>query len=388
MKIAFLAEAFLADGTTGVNGTQVQMFNLARAIAGRGHEVHYFTITRSGEMNRDIVDGIDVHPVYVEPGLFSWRSSNRRFKRLLDETVPEVVYQRGRSGLTHLAAAWARKNNRCFIWGSNGDDSCDFWKGMIRLRMSSRPIWRKALLYPYNALRDILIHRGVRGADLVVNQTRHQRERLAENYTKEGIVLPSYFERSDIPPMSAKEMVCLWAANPAPGKRPEIFIELARMSTSLKNWRFILVGGSRDQAYQDEVRKMASSSANLEMTGTVPYGRMGEYYSRASLFVSTSMVQADGISNAMIQAWLSGVPVLSLDHDPNGWIEKHGLGFYARGDTATFMSAGRRMLEDTERLAVMGARCARFSLERFTDPSIVDTYLELMSRCLEEKGIR
>jgi glycosyltransferase involved in cell wall biosynthesis len=116
------------------------------------------------------------------------------------------------------------------------------------------------------------------------------------------------------------------------------------------------------------------------MLGAVPFDESHALYARASLFVNTSRVEADGLPNSFIQAWLHGTPVLSLHHDPNGWIEGEGLGLCARGDTRRFLAGARALLADDGLRAAMGARCARFARETFAAEETIDAYVTLFSR--------
>src|SRR5258706_247943 len=107
MKIAFLADAYLMDESTGVNGTQVQLYQLAHAFAARGHDVHYVCTTRSGHCEKNARDGhITLHYCAESRGLFAWLGDNRAIGDRLAWLAPDAVYQRGRSPLTFVAARW------------------------------------------------------------------------------------------------------------------------------------------------------------------------------------------------------------------------------------------------------------------------------------------
>src|SRR5688572_4891012 len=122
MKIAILADAYLTDESTGVNGTQVQLYQLAHAFKERGHEVHYVCATRTTNLGRQIDDdGIALHLLPDRQGVFAWLTDIRDAIRQLTAIAPDAVYQRGRSPLTYAAARWARRHTKPFVWGSNGE---------------------------------------------------------------------------------------------------------------------------------------------------------------------------------------------------------------------------------------------------------------------------
>lgn len=379
MRIAILADSWLFDPATMVNGTQVQMYHLASAFRRRGHEVHYVALTKDRSAIGPIPDGIRFHWIERSVTAVSWLKDLHDYGAALDRIRPDALYQRGRSHLTWIAARWARTHDRPFVWGSNGEDSCDYWKHLKRIRASSRTRLRKALLYPLAAARDLLVHRGIRDASGVVTQTRTQAEGLRRNYGKDGLVLPSLFEESG-GSGGTKEKSVLWLASLSHAKQPELFLDLADRCRDLAGWRFLLGGGTRVEYYRRELESRAAMLPNARLLGAVPFAESHAFYERASLFVSTSRPDGDGLPNSFIQAWLHGTPVLSLHHDPNGWIEGQGLGLCASGSKERLLAGGRALLSDDELRAAMGERCVRFARETFSAEETIDAYLALFSR--------
>ena len=378
MRITLLADSFLHDRSAVVNGTQVQLFHLASAFLKRGHEVHYVAATRDRTAVTERPEGMVFHWIERPTTVFSWCRDLGAYRSILDRIGPDAVYQRGRSHLTWIAAAWARDRRRPFVWGSNGEDSCTFWKATKRVRASDRAAWRKTLLYPVTALKDRLIHDGIRGATRVITQTRGQAAALRANFAKEGVVLPSTFPPPGGARAPRKEKSVLWLASLGHAKQPELFLRLAQRCRDLDGWRFLLGGGTRAAAYREALSREAARLPNVEMLGPVPFERSGECYARASLFVNTSRAEGDGLPNSFIQAWLHATPVLSLNHDPNGWIAEHGLGLCAAGDFERFVAGGRALMQGAG--AEPGARCARFAEKTFAAEETIDAYLDLFAR--------
>ena len=379
MKIAFIADFFLLDKTTGVNGTQVQMYNLASAFEDRGFEVHYISLTQDSKPADEVIDGIRIHWIPRSKNLFSWIKDIRTYKKILNRIQPDVLYQRGRSHLTYTAAEWAKKNKAKFIWGSNGEDSCDFWKLIKRVQRSKRPLWKKLLLYPYVCVQDVLIHKGIRGASQVVNQTEHQKARLQKNYAKEGIVLPSYFLPPSEDQKRVKENIVLWLANVNPGKQPELFIRLAEYCQDCPGWKFILGGGTHNRKYWQDISSLASRLPNLKLIGSVPFNETHEYFARASLFVNTSLKEADGLPNAFIQAWLNQTPILSLNHDPNDWMKTNHLGFCAHGNLEDFLNKGKALITEPQQIESMSQNCDVFARKTFASDETINAYVRILN---------
>lgn len=378
-SIAILADSFLYDESTGVNGTQVQLFNIANALTGRDFTVHYISGTGDFRHATGTHTGIRLHWMRRATGVFRWPQDILAAMRILDRIDPDIVYQRGRSHLTCAAAAWARKRDRRFVWASNGEDSCDFWKNLIRIRRSPRPLWRKLLLWLYVLPLDMLIHRGIGRATGVINQTQHQKQRLQTNFAKRGMVLPSYFPPPVQDSAHGKESLVLWLANPSPGKRPDAFLDLAERLTDATGWRFVLGGHIPDTPYGRDLAARTAALPNVDTTGAIPFAASDACYDRASLFINTSLPDADGLPNAYIQAWYAGAPVLSLHHDPNGWIARNGLGFCAGGDEAALAAKARDFMNDPKTLSQIAARCRAFARETFGGDDVVDGYVKVFT---------
>jgi len=372
-RIAFLGGQYLHDETSGLNGTQVQLHMLSTGLARRGHEVHYLATTRDKTLAAEGAHGIRLHWLPPAGLLFGWLADIRAVWKTLDAIEPAVIYQRGRSNWTYAGAAWAKKNGAKFIWASNGEDSCDFWRSIKRTWRSPRPLWRKVVLSVLYFIPDILIHRGVKQSSQVINQTINQKNRLLENYGKTGMILPSYFPqtRSDL---AIKDNVVLWLANAGPGKRPHIFVDLARECLDLKGWRFVLAGPIHKSPYGEQLVQDAQQVPNLDVIGGVPFDESDDWYRKASLFVNTSGPTSEGMPNAFIQAWHAGTPVMSLHHNPNFWISDYELGHWAHDDFDMLVRRTRDLIQDPQRAARISDQCRIFAAETFGDENIIERY--------------
>ena len=169
----------------------------------------------------------------------------------------------------------------------------------------------------------------------------------------------------------------LWLANISRNKQPEVFIDLAERSLEWEGWRFVLAGGTENRRYWRELASLAERLDNLEMIGAVAFERTGELFSRAAFFVNTS--QVEGLPNSFIQAWMHETPVLSLFHDPNGWMSANGIGLCAQGDPDRFFRMGKELLQGRETREKMGRAAQRFARSVFGAQEIIDQYIRIFS---------
>jgi glycosyltransferase involved in cell wall biosynthesis len=75
--------------------------------------------------------------------------------------------------------------------------------------------------------------------------------------------------------------------------------------------------------------------------------------------------EEEGFSNVLIHAWRHRIPTISLDHDPDGLIARHGLGVMADGDIDRLLDAVERYATDAELAAQAGARASGLAARLF-----------------------
>ena len=374
MKIALLAPSYLYDKTAIINGTFVQLHNLATAFSKSGLEVHYICSTKDIEKPEyELENDIHFHWIQKKSGFLEWKRLMTIYNKKLHDVKPNAIYTRGRNVLQYLAGKYAKEQNIPYVWGTNGEDSAEFWKNVKRLNNKKKSFFRKLLLLPLKAYEDVYINKGMKLSNHIVNQSANQQRTTKKNLNKEGVILPSYF--LPIKPSEVKENQILWLANLSKGKQPEIFIELIK-NIDLKNWQAILAGGTLDGTYKEEIEQRASS-VNIIMHGKIDFEDSFSYYKNARIYVNTSKPNADGLPNAYIQSWLSGTVVFSLHHDPNSWMKDYNIGFCAHGDLAKLVKSIQEIINDPKRLEVMSKNAKKFAEKQFSSSSIIEKYILL-----------
>ena len=144
----------------------------------------------------------------------------------------------------------------------------------------------------------------------------------------------------------------LWVGSLARRKRPELFLELARLCPGTE---FRLVGGpGEDTGYDEEMRAQAADIDNLNWLGFVPPPEMDAQYRGASIYVNTSALE--GLPNAFLQSWSHGVPTVSAGVDPDGVIQSNKLGGVA-GTAAGMAKLVGALLSDPAERTAAGQRC-------------------------------
>ena len=93
---------------------------------------------------------------------------------------------------------------------------------------------------------------------------------------------------------------------------------------------------------------------------------------RAKVLVNTSDVE--GFPNSYLQAWIRGVPVVTLI-DPDAVIEREGLGIAARSPDQT-PDAIRHLLRDPDAWNAASDRCRMFMEQEHGEEKVLAAYLD------------
>ena len=279
-----------------VGGAEVQQSMIAPELARRGYRVSmicydYGQPAGTREKGVTIVnmhkpdEGIPVVR-FLHPRLTSlWRA--------FSTANADVYYQRTAAAYTGFVAAFCRKHGRKSIYAGASD--VDFIPGKQEIRYA-----RDRRIFEY----------GLKRVDKVITQNPQQHRELAENYGRQGTLIPSCYS----PPAGAKndrEGYVLWVASIRPSKRAELAVEIARR---LPGHRFIMIGGPdpdrRSQEYFQALRDAARSIPNLEMKGFVPFTEAEQYFNGARVFLNTS--EYEGFPNTFLQAWSRAIPSVAF----------------------------------------------------------------------------
>jgi glycosyltransferase involved in cell wall biosynthesis len=285
------ADARIAE----VGGAEVQQSILARLFAANGYRVSMICLDY-GQPDRTVIDGITVHKAYrPHGGLPVLRFVHPRLTamwRVLREVDAEVYYCRAAGMLAGVVAEFCRRHGRRSIYAGASD--MDFVHGVGGQIRYARDRW--------------LYRRGVALADRIVAQNDVQRSTCRATFGRDAVVIPSCYQPpavGDLDP--ARRDSVLWVGVMRAGKRPELFLELARR---LPQRRLVMVGGpgGGDAALFERTRAEAASLPNVEFTGFLALEQVELRFDAARVFVNTS--DFEGLPNTFLQAWARGVPTL------------------------------------------------------------------------------
>jgi glycosyltransferase involved in cell wall biosynthesis len=387
MKVCFFAPTaygyFNPSASAWAGGAEMQQLLIARHMRSKGIEVS-FIVGDYGQPEVELFDGIRVvrsfkpftgnRKLRFVPDMLTIR----RAMRIADA---DVYNQRATAFFTGQIAYFAARLGRAFTFTIGSDyNAYPDCQGMI-----PRPMVR---LYRY----------GIRRADAVIALTEKQRRLMQANFHREaalirnGIVIPAEGARgiahsgdrdSDSSPHrdAGTTPEFLWVGSFRRIKRPELFLELARR---IPEARFTLIGGRGDDdpEYRD-LPARAREIANMRYEGFVQPEKMDPYYSRARAFVNTSTME--GFPNTYLHSWVHGVPVLTIEIDPDSLITGNRTGIVT-GTFEGLVEAARRLCADARLWADMSARATGYVRAHHDIKDRGDDYIRLFEQLLSRRG--
>ena len=344
-----------------IGGESVQQTLLGRALRRRGHEVS-MVVADYGQIDGAEWEGIRVFKAYrPDAGLPVLRFIHPRWTALwsaLTRADADLYYTSCAGMHVGLLAMFCRRFGKRFVFRAASDTDCDKSRLLVRF---ARDRW----LYAY----------GLRRADAILVQSTWQAETLARSYGLASQVAGMLVEESL--PAPTRDIDVLWVSNIRRVKRPDRVLELA---ARLPEATIHMVGGPLpgEEALFREISRAVAAKANILFHGRLAYWDANDLYGRAKVLANTSDVE--GFPNAYLQAWIRGVPVVTLI-DPDGVIKREGLGVAVRS-SSEMPDAIKSLLDDPNAWGAASDRCRRFMAREYGEDRILATYLEAFERVM------
>ena len=309
--ISPFAYPLMVPGGHGPGGAERQLLLFGRGLSNKGWNVSFITDHPSDEYNKFDT----LLPVY--PCSFSYMGgSNLRipvdwaslfFAMKKADSEYYVIKVPGHL-LAPMAIFCRLFNRKIVFWGQM---SFDANPGLRNL----------------NSFAGLLQDWGVKHADIVIAQTREQQSGFLKNYGIHSKIVPSIATQLNGPKKENKlskkprKIDVLWAGNSEPKKRYEVIVELAKLMPEIK---FALAMNMSNKKRFEQALNDCENLSNIDFLGTVPPSEMEDIFKQTKIFLNTST--QEGFPNTYLQSWMNGIPVVSLNIDPDNVISDNNLG--------------------------------------------------------------
>src|SRR3954451_12681967 len=345
-----------------MGGAEVQTTMLAHALKRRGLRVAHIVYPVKEPRRVDASS-----PTLVERS--EWRRQGPLGELAETAAIWQGLYRadaeayivRGGGGHLIAASSFCRALRRRLLFSSSSELDFDFARADRNARM----------LKLYKA--------SLRLADDLVVQTRQQRE-LARRAVpgREPVVIPSFAEPA--PRTNGTGKYFLWADRLVEYKLPDRYVELAE---ALPDARFRMVAAVNNETppgMAERIESAARRLPNLELLPPRPRSHLLEEMRHAVAVVKTSRIE--GMPNAFLEAWARGVPVLSLNVDPDAKIEDNGIGVAAGGSLERLGGAAAPLWGNPEPRLPQRERHRRFIEDVHSPEAVADRWVALLKRAV------
>jgi glycosyltransferase involved in cell wall biosynthesis len=339
MKLCFIslghrAVDVLNGDTRKSGGSEAQTAYLAAAFANLGHQVDLIYGDGSARSAPCVIAGvrcIDAFPSWKRP------KSLLTFWRALKESAADLIYARLRNDSLWLAGLFSKWHpGSTFVYALANDRDCNPWQAYTYNRWFHSPLY---------AL-------GLRTADVVALQHEAQAQ-LVRPYVKGELILVPNLVHSVAPePRKYEEtdIDAIWIANIRPQKQLPVFLDIVE---ELPDLRFAVVGGFFDLQGRSDLQHRMETPKNLSFWGPQRFEDVMQFLARSKILVNTSYWE--GFPNTMLEAWSVGVPVVSLQIDPGGVIQREAIGLVS-GTVAKMIRDIKKLVQTRPLNCEMGQR--------------------------------
>lgn len=312
MKIAILfsrhSEAlFNINSKRTFGGDSVQLYNIAKELSNYKDIKTYSLIPSFEEINFPDEDNFNLVKTFDENDFLVIKIF--KMHQVFKKVQPEVIVQRGLTPYSCLLAIYSNLKKIKFVFMFAHDLEAEG-----KYQSSQKNCWLFKIL--------------LKNSYKLITQNTYQKRFIATHYQINSVNLRSGFPLPNNKKPNNKYI--LWVARSDSWKNPYLFIYLAK---KISQEKFVMIcpyskNISKDQ-YQD-IKNQAKKVKNLQFIEFVKFTDVNEYFKNAKLLINTS--DYEGFSQTFIQALINSVPIVSLNSNPNEFLEKYNCGYCSRGD--------------------------------------------------------
>jgi len=374
VKICFLllnAYPILANAKIEfAGGAEIEYVCLGRELVNLGYNVCFVTYKEKGyevpEIERiDNIEIIKTYPKY-QASVLNPLIKVRYILKALRKADSDIYFGYGSSGILILHSLLYNKK---FIFRISSD--------VIAMGGSYFSSNTRSLHYYFESLANRV---ELKKATVVVAQTERQRELLAKRGVKSIMIRNGFVIK---PPFNFKNEkmhppTVLWVGALSYIKQPQLFLKLAKL---LPEAQFEMIGPKVEEELQlfKFVEQESKKLPNFKYRGFAPPSEVDIFYKRASILVNTSIYE--GFPMSFIQAWLNYTPIVSLNVDPDGILEREKIGFHSKTFDRLVHDV-HLLIRDEELREEMGWRARKFAEREFDIRIIAQKYANIFEKII------
>lgn len=338
-----------ADGVFG--GGEVDVYYLATELAKDNSYAVSVVAADYGQPSEETIEGVKI----VRSLRFdcSVLRQTRQLWRALRRAAADIYFIETASPGVPMVAFFCRWSKKPFVYRTANTGECDG-------------------TYPTGPILSRLFKASLRRATVVFTQNNDDALNLKRTLNVESIVTPNCHPLN--PPVERNRDTILWVGRSDTIKRPETFLALAREFPD-QSFTMICQQATRDERYH-ELLSDAAKLDNLELITRVDFHQIGRYFQRARMLVNTS--ESEGFANTFVQACMCATPILSLDVNPDTFLDTYRCGLCAGGQWPRFIEMTRELLVE-ETAKELGRNGRQYAQQKHDITKVIKQYKDVFS---------
>ncbi|MFQ6034782.1 MAG: glycosyltransferase family 4 protein [Sedimentisphaerales bacterium] len=357
IEICFIAPKayplFNPDVKEPFGGAEVDLYFLATELAKDKNFTVSFITADYGQKEIETIEGVRIikslnfKKNYLTGAIKVWRGLRKADAEMyMIKTISPGMF---------LVAFFCWLKGKTFLYRTSNTNSCD------GTYLRQHPMFGK--FYKW----------AVRSAPQVFVQNKTDRENLQRTTNVASVAIPNAHRLVELPQRQRSSI--LWVGRSVKIKRPMLFIDLAEKMPD-ENFIMICQRATGDKKYENLVER-AKQVKNLQFIKQVDFDEVHNYFQRAKVFVNTS--DAEGFPNTFIQACEFGTPILSLNVNPDGFLDNYNCGICCNGNLERLAESLRFMLAE-DRYIEMGRKARKYVEQNHDIKRTVQQYKKIFHR--------
>ena len=327
MKICFFGNISPTIKGKTIGGGELQIYLLAKALALKGHQV--IIIDPYSDKSFTTPEGIKLINIpnwYT--GIKGLRMFTRRIpilKKMFAEQNADYYYVRMRSYIHLIPYIKAKKNGGKFIQAISSD--VDVLSDAKKYTYEYKSNFNILRFLTEDLPNDIVFRRLLKLADYVMLQHSGQKFKSSSLKSKQ-VIFPNIIDLDTLPVSnSTSQNYFIYAGSLTMLKGADRLLDLIKIIDSSIT---IMIVGSPKGKIVKKIYEELGKKKNVILMGQKNQKETLELISNARALINTSYYE--GFPNIFLEAWGTGVPVISLSVNPGGIFDKFKLGIYCHND--------------------------------------------------------
>ena len=363
-NISFIMPHFFFENK---GGAELQTYYLAKELIYRGWNVNYFREKSSMNFRLRVYEGIKLYTIYIpkfllHPRLLFIKQILRRFQLFIyqKKIYSGIIYNRADESYLPLFKNDVSNYNFKLIWACSHDDKLKnfYW---------SKKYGKRIHKLIFNKLNEL---------DLILLQTEFQKKLLFKNFGLTGKVL---YNSHPLPKEEDfhRQNIVVWVGRLHKRKYPERFLSIVKRMKNHKDISFIMIGKKLSTRYDTLIKSTILENSNFHFYGESNQEFILQILKKAKLLVNTS--DTEGFSNTFIEAWLRGVPVISLSGvNPDNLIKKKSIGFVCE-NLEEIQNQISKVINDDALFTKMSNKSKKIARDMFDIKKYADNFINIIN---------